>query len=127
SGFQPYLSVINNPEEKGVACNFVSHQISLNGGGTCRLGLPNFIDCDMFSQVGLNENENTFFNVYPNPVSNQLAVNSDRESEFVLNSMSGQFIQSGKFQTGMNYLDLSTISSGVYLLKFQTTEGETKV
>ncbi len=39
---KPYLSVINNPENKGIACNLVPEAIYLNGM-QCKFGLPQFI------------------------------------------------------------------------------------
>ena len=42
AGFQdPYLMVINNPDLRGLACDFVSHGIDLQRGD-CFLGLPTF-------------------------------------------------------------------------------------
>lgn len=38
------LSVINNPNQLGIACNFQSQSISLLG--ECQFGLPNFIDAN---------------------------------------------------------------------------------
>ncbi len=37
-----YLAVVNNPNEKGAACNFVESGVDL-GGRKCRRGLPTFI------------------------------------------------------------------------------------
>ena len=47
---EDYLAVINNPNAKGAAANFVQNGVTLSSG-TCRLGLPPFIQS--FFIVGL--------------------------------------------------------------------------
>lgn len=49
----PYLSVINFPNNKGNACNYVDEAVSL-APGRCSLGLPNFCD-NIFSSDKLYE------------------------------------------------------------------------
>lgn len=49
---QTSLSIINNPNASGVACNYVQNGLSLAGKST-QYGLPNFIDADVFgAQTG---------------------------------------------------------------------------
>lgn len=53
----PFLHIINNPNEKGINCNFQTNGIYLETG-RCNLGLPTFIQS--FFSVGFYE-ENTCF------------------------------------------------------------------
>lgn len=40
---QQSLHVINNPNTVGLGCNYIASGFPLNGGTTCRSGLPNFV------------------------------------------------------------------------------------
>lgn len=60
----PYVSVINNPNNSGINCDYADNIISLNGHGTS-YGLPNFVDSYDYSNTIFNctdgiEEENYF-------------------------------------------------------------------
>ena len=65
---QQYLSVINNPNNSGVACNYEDSVIKFSMGN-CNYGLPNFIDAINYSQPNNIESfrENLYLKFYPNP------------------------------------------------------------
>ena len=48
--FNPYLDVINNPNDTGISCNYVPAQVNLNGH-TPSYGMPNFIDSYDYSNT----------------------------------------------------------------------------
>ncbi|MBK9247206.1 MAG: PKD domain-containing protein [Ignavibacteria bacterium] len=48
---QPYLSVIENPNVKGVGCSCVNNAVAITNN--CQLGLPNFMDY-IFNQDGVH-------------------------------------------------------------------------
>lgn len=61
----------------------------------------------------LQENEN--LNIYPNPTSD--VVNLSQTKQWMLYSIVGELLQSGE----SNFIDLSTLSSGVYVLSVEGT------
>ena len=69
--------------------------------------------------LGINENGNSQFLIYPNPVesSGNISVDSDREIEnLTLISLSGEIVS----RSNSNSMQLNNLSSGVYLLQIQT-------
>ena len=72
--------------------------------------------------IGINENkEGSFFNLYPNPVSDQLTIeikgNKEKASYEIYNSY-GQIVQKGSL-VGKTVVQTNYFSSGVYLIKLE--------
>jgi hypothetical protein len=69
--------------------------------------------------VSIDENSITSFAFYPNPLnSNNLNVEVDKNSSIILYDYSGQIIRSFYLKPGINNLNLSNISNGLYLIKY---------
>jgi len=64
--------------------------------------------------VGINENELSNIQIYPNPVNDLLNVNSRDNFEFEVSSISGEILFEGKNETK---IDISELPSGIYLFK----------
>lgn len=79
-------------------------------------------NCNMFSlEDDLLENAE----VYPNPTTNILHVESSNYSAYTIQSVLGkEIIKQGNLGNGNTVLDLSSMSSGMYLLKLMTEKGE---
>lgn len=88
-----------------------------NGDGT---SVGNF-------RVGLEENEFKGIQVFPNPVVQNLNITIPETSkvEFTAEIYSplGISLQSLKLEIGKNTIDLSTNSSGIYILKIKSDNG----
>jgi len=74
------------------------------------------------SSTGINENKyNHLFNVYPNPVFDELTIEKSGDSEItsleLLNSI-GQIVQNGSF-TEKIVIQTNNLATGVYLIKLQ--------
>ncbi len=73
----------------------------------------------------------TQINAYPNPVQNgKLYVTitgAARFAEAILQSASGQVILKTKMNIGTNYLDVSAVPNGVYILKVEDENGSKKM
>jgi hypothetical protein len=73
--------------------------------------------------VGILEN-NLVYNVYPNPIVNSLLIES---TQMILNaailSAEGKIIFEMRPSSGLVQIDLSSLSSGIYLLHFSTDSG----
>jgi len=74
---------------------------------------------DVSQAVSIDENSITNFDFYPNPLnSNNLNVEVDKNSSIILYDYSGQIIRSFFLKPGINNLNLSSISNGLYLIKY---------
>ncbi len=65
--------------------------------------------------------------VYPNPVIEQLTVKNEGEEKkifFIIFDMNGKKTISGMFTDNLNVIDMSSLSYGVYLIKFFTSENK---
>ena len=74
---------------------------------------------DLFGYDGIGEGpvmNNTTLSVYPNPVSERLTVNLNQEDEVVIYNMMGQTVSSFQGHTGINTVDVSNLSSGIYFI-----------
>lgn len=74
---------------------------------------------DLFGYDGIGEGpmmNNTTLSVYPNPVSNVMAVTLNQESEVTIYNMMGQTVSNFKGHAGVNNVDASNLSSGIYFI-----------
>ncbi len=122
-----YLHVIENPNEKGLACNFIQHAIKLPTVNY--LTMPNFPNyrlssinsplCDsLTNNIGpiLTRNK---FKVYPNPTSNYLVVECADNSE--LETIFFKILE--LITTSGNYMDVANLPSGIYFLSIKEGQG----
>ena len=72
-----------------------------------------------YNAVG--ENEATSFNLYPNPASNQINVNADRETEIQILDMTGRTVLNVNAVEGINRINVSELESGVYFVRMNGT------
>ncbi|MBK9400211.1 MAG: T9SS type A sorting domain-containing protein [Bacteroidetes bacterium] len=126
-----HLSVINQPDSFGLACNYAGLGQFLNGFRTY-VGLPNDVNlalgalsgsiCDTLS-VGLNEiKDNIPLMVFPNPSSGLFTVNIKQDLlpkegyTYTVYSIQGQLIQQGALKGRTSSINLTSYESGMYLL-----------
>jgi hypothetical protein len=57
------------------------------------------------------------FNMFPNPITDVLNIQSMQDSAYMLYDINGRSILKGYFQRGINTMDLSSFDSGIYFLK----------
>lgn len=79
----------------------------------------------LYTTIGLEEHDLKLQNVYPNPVKDLLYFNTEKgeavEMVQVMN-ISGQLLRSIQVDEGQNAIDLSFLTSGVYMLEFRGNE-----
>jgi cell wall-associated NlpC family hydrolase len=80
------------------------------GTATCSLGVP--------------ENKSQGIKLYPNPVKNQLFINSEENQQYQIYSILGTKISEGTLAVG-NGIDCSGFTSGVYLVNLVNSSGQT--
>ncbi len=72
------------------------------------------IDC---TPVSVNIMEEIEFTIYPNPVSDRLNINSPINTPLEIYNSLGQLVYRRSLKTGTNSLDLSLLSTGIYIIK----------
>jgi hypothetical protein len=68
---------------------------------------------------GIEEINNNACNitVYPNPVTNNLTIESPQSAVIEITNVQGQAIQQQQIQQGKTYIDISRLAKGVYILR----------
>lgn len=75
------------------------------------------------SSLGIyNSNKNEFFNVYPNPAHDKIiiAYGNNSKSKMSIYNLFGELLMSQEFNERINNVDISTLASGVYIVKLTT-------
>lgn len=125
-GWQPYLSVINDPENPGTACNFVMNQMNLTVG-TSATGLPNFIDfVPTIDDSGLDEMASFNLTLFPNPVAEELNIYAEGKvitSIRLVDALGKEVENRDVNHTQYNY-DISSLHSGMYFIEVYTESGK---
>ena len=119
--YQPYLSVINNPNQQGAACSLSMNAITLVDG-VSDMGLPNFIDFVPKDHTGITENQELIeIDLYPNPATSSIMIKFDSEEQAVitLTDLQGKVVMNKIRVLSGNNIDLSSIGSGNYLVKME--------
>ena len=70
------------------------------------------------STASINEYRKDNFRVYPNPVSTELTIEMDlsEEKKYIIYSTIGRLVLSGKLNSNINTIDLSSLPPNVYIL-----------
>lgn len=84
-------------------------QVSLNG---CEV----VSECVDITTVSLGELTSTNLIIYPNPSEGVFQIESEQKLNYQIKNLQGQIIYSGTFSQGLNTLDLSDKTNGIYLL-----------
>lgn len=63
--------------------------------------------------------------VYPNPSNGIFTINSEEVLDIKVYDLIGKLIYSNKVNSGINQIDISNYSNGIYLLQYSTTSGKT--
>ncbi len=127
------LSVINQPDSLGIACDFQPYSFYL-GGKRTYLGLPNNPDyelgaltgsiCDTLTSVKEITEQNVI-NIFPNPFFNKIALQYQQHSntkikEATIFNSTGEIVFEKKVAQTLYELDLSFLPNGVYFLTIHT-------
>lgn len=73
--------------------------------------------------INLKRNtNNSFIEIYPNPVINILKIQSEKTTEFTIYDINGKKVISGRINLGINEFDLSNLDAGVYIFKSKNSE-----
>ncbi len=78
-----------------------------------------------YLHVGVGESVFESLQVYPNPSSGSLQLNFNQNFTLEIFDVSGRLLRSMPCYSGNTVIDLSELNNGLYLLRFNTTEGST--
>ena len=135
----PTIHVINNPDEKYPACNFVQHGVQLyNSTGTASMPVfPNYrLDngppCDPNIVTGVSEggaiftDPNERWQLYPNPTQDAAYISVRYDGSLWVYDMSGRQLERVEIEAGTPYrLDTSSYPSGLYIIRYIDRQGRT--
>lgn len=125
-----YLHVINNPNEKGLNCNFQLRQIELPAFMYGSLPKPpnynllakKLSKCDtLLANININYNLYDGFNIYPNPIKTYFQIGSNFQSDYNIKifDLIGNTVKCYK-NNYLNHYDLSDIPPGIYFIQIRT-------
>lgn len=132
--YHPYLSVINDPNLSGTACNFVENAIYLDPlytGVSAALGLPNFVQsyfdyahkgCSVPTSTG-SESREAALQLYPNPASGYVylnaGVNEVLSLQLQFQDLAGRICMTTNINPAAEstLIDLSRLKSGIYYVE----------
>jgi hypothetical protein len=83
----------------------------------------NIISVLNLEEAGIENNNSSQMNVYPNPVQNELNIgNITTEFDYTLTNMDGKIIQSGKVSPSNSIIDLTNRANGTYIVQLKNTQ-----
>ena len=128
------LSVINQPDSLGIACDFQPYSFYL-GGKRTYLGLPNNPDyeleavagsvCDTLTGIAPSPLERGGVRIFPNPANSTLYVSGmpEGKNEIEVYDIYGRLLLK-KNASAAGSIDVSSLSDGVYNLRIKNEAGE---
>ena len=91
------------------------------GGDTLHVSLGNAkkdVIIAITDMLGIDQNDNTGFSVYPNPAEDFIYVTSNQGYQAMLYTTDGRLVSSAKHEIGgTQSIDLSSLTSGIYFLR----------
>lgn len=138
--FNTFLSVINDPEVAGTACNYVDNGINLDPlftGITTGLSLPGFVQSTLLGEAicvttGVDQSlDQIQENVFPNPSTHDFSM-IKREGfagkVFRVFDVAGRCVESFKIDsTSENFHFGENLSPGIYYLRSQSGERSVQI
>src|SRR5690554_6518868 len=101
------------PDSLLLTCSFTNNQEYYNH--------PDYSECYVNITLGIENEENLNFNIYPNPVSSILTIESDQNilGAILIYDVNGKLIQSINADGKEIKIDVSHCEKGVYFLNFE--------
>jgi len=141
--FNNYMSVIQYPEEEGMACGFDTFGVYLNGYYARGYALPNFPDyelgrlkespCDslpfpVVSSVQTPELEQESILLFPNPANTSFHFSeAPQQGEVLAFDAMGRMVWQSQAPLLSNAIDCSTWADGLYLVRWTDAQGSQQV
>ena len=78
-----------------------------------------------YIHVGIGDNTTSQISIYPNPATDFVSINTNLQSNVEIYSTSGQLVLNANLISGVNKLNISSLQSGVYVVKVNSSNGDT--
>ncbi len=78
--------------------------------------------CTNVVVVGINSNKNKFIHVYPNPTTNTIQFNIEKNAEVKLMDAFGRLLFTSTLEAGKQKINLSDFENGIYVLNVSNEE-----
>ncbi len=105
-----------------VVSNDGNYQVEVSKSGCTKLSDGYFFQQRVTSTAQKMLNQ---IQIYPNPVFDEIQLdNTLEEVDLIVFTVEGKFIFEQKLRKGSNKLNMSTLESGIYLIKLSTANGE---
>jgi hypothetical protein len=101
--------------------------ISVTGTGTNGCSASASIAIAVNACLSVDEELATMFRLMPNPAGAEVTIESELDAAWSITDLSGRLLMEGKLQKGSQSLNVSTLASGIYLVRLQTQESERTV
>jgi hypothetical protein len=87
-------------------------------------GTPVGTDCTSLASIDdSKKNEDSFLRLFPNPASHMIIINSSAQGLLGIFNLSGQLVLQQIIEVPLTTLDISTLPSGLYIVKLMVKEG----
>ena len=106
-----WFSATNNPN---LTCIQVDQVAYSNFAWSSDIDAQSFFST--FCGLAVDNENNSDFSIYPNPIVNQATVLIDFASTYVLTDIDGKVVNEGFLSPGLNSLDLESLSAGLYFI-----------
>ncbi|WP_420574623.1 T9SS type A sorting domain-containing protein [Kordia sp.] len=132
-----YTFTLNDSYGDGICCQYGAGtyrledgdgNVLINGSGEFASSTSNLFKIIEPLSVGENVLENSL-RIYPNPSASDFTVSVSRFTNvaYEITSVTGQNIQSGTFNQGINTLSMQSEASGIYFVRMTDTESNTSI
>ena len=113
------INILLNPNPVYLRFVFSSGSIPTNKEGWIIDNISICLGCG--SCLGIKEEQNNeSISIFPNPVNDELAIEAPQKSEIVILNIEGQIIKTIFSEDKLTSLDMTDLSSGVYIVTIKT-------
>ena len=129
-----YLDISNNfndqlnwmwAHDTALSCIQVDQKSEADSKNTNNWRKPDLATYEEFCAVtGIDDFELSGLSIYPNPTKSLINIELKIDANYHLTNVFGQEVKGGTLSSGINEMDLSFLTNGLYLLKFESEDGD---
>lgn len=122
-----YVALIDSPNNAGLACHYVSNYMGLIPGSQCFYGFANQYVKPMCA-VGVTPSRvKGELRIYPNPVVDEMVVESGEGGVISIYNVLGQAVYSAKLEKGKTIISTKGFAKGMYFVELVYGDGVREV
>lgn len=122
--------IIRDSQGNGICCNYGEGSYKIKGNNTVLIegdgafGAEAYHNLSIVKTIGVGENENKSYNIYPNPVKNTLNIKGENMSQIIIFNSLGQMIKSVSCDSDNMTIDVNMLKDGVYFVNIIDNNGK---